>query len=151
MGTWVFKWVGCQLFSVLLFEFEPHFRGLSSDCVMVELYFFFSRFVTPRSICSGELNWIDSCHISTEAKTCKHLFLECPSFTQIFHKLQHINKYSSPNFVIIMNQFVHQPTVCNTFATIFWLIWKARNSYIFKNQPINQFLIWAQTGFANYC
>lgn len=100
----------------------------------------------PNSVILKQKKILDSnfCPLcKSQPETNHHLFLECPLFDQIRRKLPNLQNYGK-NFINIFYHFAKQPETCHMIATLFWLMWKARNNYIFKNIPINNNIIWVQ-------
>lgn len=79
-----------------------------------------------------------------EIENPQHLMLECETFSQVRLYLPTLKTGDVTNFAILFFNFANQPCAANQIATIFWLIWKARNNYLFRNIPINNNKIWHQ-------
>lgn len=50
----------------------------------------------------------------------------------------------SSSFIHVLHDYRKQPGFCNQLVTIFWLMWQARNKFLFQNTPINTDIIWKQ-------
>lgn len=79
-----------------------------------------------------------------ELESANHLFLQCPRFSLLRHRLPTFELEDIQNFVVLLYHYDNQPAMKNCISTIFWLMWRARNEFIFKNKEINQDVLWNQ-------
>lgn len=56
----------------------------------------------------------------------------------------------SSSFIHVLHDYRKQPGFCNQLVTIFWLMWQARNKFLFQNTPINTDIIWKQRDQYNW-
>lgn len=107
---------------------------LSHNCLLTS-EFLFKRKVINNCCCAL---------CDAELESANHLFLQCPRFVLLRHRLPTLELEDIQNFVVLLYHCDNQPAMKNCISTIFWLMWRARSEFIFKNKEINQDVLWNQ-------
>lgn len=94
----------------------------------------------PNSVFLNKRKILDSntcplCKLGPETNT--HIFLECPYFSIIRDKMPILNSNEYLNFAALLFYTLHDEDMSQNVAITLWLMWGARNDFIFKQTPID--------------